>query len=307
MANAPQFSAENTPDSDDDRSSSLSDLDEGVNPDTMSGAIRRQMAVTDEDSEAETERLEISPNKAAKEEQISGDFGPQDQILPASSDLISAIHQLDTERFTDSGISSPESSDEESLSEPASDHLTGYHNRASDDPGTSLASAGQKRKRASQENESDIDGEQAHRSRRKRTGSIRSETNGNPPTSDDEVSSSSGLSGAGEPEPMELNEDPDDDVMDAIDDNVLPRTDQGGNGIAESRVGKGTLSKARIPLHEDPDDSILAQEEEEDQVGGADESDEEDIVDADEVEDVEAAARSEEERKDASTFTNASN
>lgn len=297
MANAPHFSAETSPESDDDRSSSLSDLDEGLDPETVSGLARKKIAVTDGDSEAETERLETSPNKADKEEQVMVEFAPLGQTLPESSDVISAIHrQLKTERFSDSAISSPgSSSDEELLSDAASDHIAGVRNRGLDGPRTSQASAGQKRKRTSHDNGSDMDGEEDARSRRKRTGSIRSEAERDPSTSDDDASSNTDPSRAGSQEPMDVNGDPDDDAMaDAGDEIVLAGPD---DEPVESKVGKITTSKARKSLQEDPDEGIVGQEEE-DQGDGPEESDEEDLVEADEVEDAEAIARSEEERKE---------
>jgi hypothetical protein len=305
MANAPHFSAETSPESDDDRSSSLSDPDEGLDPQTVSGPIRKNIAVTDGDSEAETERLEASPNKAAKEEQVTVEFAPLGQTLPESSDVISAIHrQLETERFSDSAISSPGSSDEELLSDATSDHIAGVRNGALDGPRTSQASAGQKRKRTSHDNGSDIDEEQDARSRRKRTGSIRSEAERDPSTSDDDASSNTDLSRAGSQEPMDVNGDPDDDVMaDASDEIILARPD---DGLVDSKVGKTTATKAQKSLQEDPDEGIVGQEEE-DQGDGPEESDEEDLVEADEVEDAEAIARSEEERKEATFFLEFSN
>jgi hypothetical protein len=305
MANAPHFSAETSPESDDDRSSSLSDLDDGLGPETVSGPVRNKITVTDGDSEAETERLEASPNKAAKEEQVMVEFAPLGQTLPESSDVISAIHrQLETERFSDSAISSPGSSDEESLSDAASDHIADVHNRALDGSRTSQASAGQKRKRTSHDNGSDIDGEQDARSRRKRTGSIRSEAERDPSTSDDDASSNTDLSRAGSQEPMDVNGDPDDDVMaDTGDEIILAGPD---DAPVEGKVGKITASKARKPLQEDPDEVIVGQEEE-DQGDGPEESDEEDLVEADEVEDAEAIARSEEERKEVTFFLEFSN
>jgi hypothetical protein len=298
MANAPHFSAETSPESDDDRSSSLSDLDEGLDPETVPGPVRKKMAVTDGDSEAETERLETSPNKAGKEEQVMVEFAPLGQTLPESSDVISAIHrQLETERFSDSVISSPESSNEELLSDADSDHIAGARNRALDGPRTSQASAGQKRKRTSHDNGSDIDGEQDARSRRKRTGSIRSEAERDPSTSDDDASSNTDLSRAGSQEPMDVNGDPDDDAA-VSDEIVLAGTD---DRPAESKIGKTTASKTRKSLQEDPDEGIVGQEEE-DQGEGPEESDEEDLVEADEVEDAEAIARSEEERKEVTFF-----
>ena len=296
MANGPHFSAETSPESDDARSSSLSDLDEGLAHDTISATAKRKIAVTDGDSEAETERLEISPNKAAKEEQVSLDFAPLHPSLPETSEIISAIHQLETERYSDSAISSPGTSDEELMSDGASEHVANVRRRAFDAAGTSQASAGQKRKRASQEHESDID-EQEDRARRKRTGSIRSDAEREVSTSDDEGSSSSNLSRAGSQGPMDANGDPDDDAMvNANEEDILPRIDETGDVVAESTIGKIATSKARKSLHEDPDEGTVGPEDE-DQIDGPEESDE-DLVEADEAEDAEALARSEEERKE---------
>jgi hypothetical protein len=302
MANVQRFSAETSPESDDDRSSSLSDLDEGLDAETISGTARKKMTVADGDSEAETERLDISPNKTTKEEQALANFAPLDQPLPESSDVISAIHQMETERFSDSAISSPGSSDEDILSDVGSDRVTGIRDRAFNGSGTSHVSAGQKRKRAIQENESDIDGEQENRSRRKRTGSIRSDAEHDPSISDDDASSDGELSRAGSQDPMDVNEDPDDDaMMDANDDDILPRTNQTGKMMTASKTGKVAAPRGQDSLHEDPEGAIVGQEEE-DQVEGPEESDEEDLVEADEAEDAEAIARSEEERKEANLF-----
>jgi hypothetical protein len=103
---------------------------------------------------------------------------------------------------------------------------------------------------------------------------------------------------------MDVNGDPDDDVMaDASDEIVLARPD---DGLVDSKVGKTTATKAQKSLQEDPDEGIVGQEEE-DQGDGPEESDEEDLVEADEVEDAEAIARSEEERKEATFFLEFSN
>jgi hypothetical protein len=309
MANALHFSAETSPESDEDRSSSLSDLDEGLDTETISGTARKKMTVADGDSEAETERLDISPNKITKEAQVLVNVAPLDQPLPESSDIISAIHQMETERFSDSAISSPGSSDEDLLSDGGSERVTGVSDRAFNGSGTSQVSAGQKRKREIQENESDIDGEQENRSRRKRTGSIRSDAERDPSISDDDASSDAELSRAGSQDPMDVNEDPDDDaIMDANDDDMLPRTNQTGKVMTASKIGKVTASRARDSLHEDPEGAIVGQEEEEeDQVEGPEESDEEDLVEADEAEDAEAIARSEEERKEVNPFVKSIN
>jgi hypothetical protein len=305
MANPPLFSAETSPESDDDRSSSLSDLDEGLDAETISGAARKKTIVADGDSEAETERLEISPNKTMREEQVLANFAPLDQPLPKSSDLISAIHQMETERFSDSAISSPGSSDEDLRSDGGSDRVADVHDRAFDGSGASQVSAGQKRKRTVQENESDIDGEQENRTRRKRTGSIRSDVERDPSISDDDASSDGELSRVGSQDPLDVNEDPDDDaMMDANDDDIRPRIIQASNVIAASKIGKIAPSKARKSLHQETEGAVVGQEDE-DQVEGPEESDEEDLVEGDEVdeaEDAEAIARNEEERKEVTFF-----
>jgi hypothetical protein len=299
MANAMRFSTETSPESDDDGSSSLSDIDEGLEPETISGHVRKKMAVADGDSEAETERLEISPNKAVKQEHGLVDFVPLDKSLPESSDVISAIHQMETRGFSNSAVSSPGSSDRDLHSDRASERTTGIHDRGTDGSGTSQASAGQKRKRAIQENDSDVEEEQENRSRRKRTGSIRSDPERDTSTSEDDASSDGELSQTGSQGQVDVNEDEDDDTKLDVNDETLPNTNQSGSLIAASKVGKITASKARKSLHEGSDVVVVGQEDE-DQVDGPEESDEEDLVEADEAEDAEAVARNEEERKEAS-------
>lgn len=299
MANALHFSTESTPESDDNRSSSLSDLDEGPEPEIISGTAKRKMAVVDGDSEAETERLEISPNKTAKDDQVVVDFASLDQNVPESSDMISAIHKLESGRFSESEISSPVSTDEDLLSNGVSERIPGVHTRVFDASGTLQVPAGQKRKRARQENGSDLDAEQEDRARRKRTGSIGLEAEHDPSTSDDDVSLNTGLSRAVSQDQLDVNEEVDEDAMvDVNDDDLLPRTDQASNVMSSSNIAKSAAPKARKSLHEDLDRGIAGPEEE-DQVEEAEESDEEDLVEADEAEDAEAVARSEEERKKA--------
>lgn len=300
MANAMRFSTETSPESDDDGSSSLSDIDEGLPLETISGHVRKKMTVVDADSEAETERLEISPNKSTKEEHVLVDFAPLDKPLPKNSDVIPAIHQMETGRFSDSAISSPGSSDEDLRSDRGLDRAIDVHDRATDGPGTSQVSAGQKRKRAIRENESDMEEEQENRSRRKRTGSIRSDPQRDPSMSEDDALSDGESSQAGSQDQVDVNEDEDDDaVLDTNDDEVLPNTDQSGSLIAASKLGKITTSKARTSLHDGSDVAVVGQEDE-DQVDGPEESEEEDLVEADEAEDAEAIARNEEERKEVS-------
>jgi hypothetical protein len=293
-----RFSAETSPESDDDESSSLSDIDEGLEPETISGHIRKKMAVADGDSEAETERLEISPNKAVKEEHVLLDFVPLDKSLPESSDVISAIHQMETGGFSNSAISSPGSSDEDLPSDRVSERTTVIHDRGTDGSGTSQASAGQKRKRAIQENDSDVEEEQENRSRRKRTGSIRSDPERDTSTSEDDASSDGELSQTGSQGQVDVNEDEDDDAKLDANDETPPNTNQSGSLIAASKI---TASKARKSL-DDGSDVVVVGQEDEDQVDGPEESYEEDLVEADEAEDAEAIARNEEERKEASLY-----
>lgn len=305
MANAAHFSAENSPESDAERSSSLSDLDDGLDADNIAGNGRKKkkkmmvmvVITADADSEAETERLEISPNKRTKEEEVLVNFTPLDPSLPESSDVKSAMHQMEAERFSDSAISSPGSSDEDLMSDGGSDSGTGVRASAFNGSGTSQVSTGQKRKRVIAENDSDGEEEQESGSRRKRTGSIRSDAEPDPGIMDDDASSDGELSQADSQDPIDVNEDPDDEaIMDANDDDIVVDTNQADTLMAAGKMAKATGSKTRSALHEEAEEAA-GDPEDEDLVEGAEDSDEEDIVEPDEAEDAEAVARSEEERR----------
>lgn len=300
MANILGFEATASPfsDDDDDRSSSLSDLDEGTDTGNTPAMVDQKIAATDVDSEAETERLEISPNKPLRVESGPGSSVPLDQPFRGTFNESTDAQRTAAERFSDSAISSPVSSDEELLSEGNSDH-TEPQEGDFDGAEASKLSAGIKRKRTSQENGSGIDQDEENRSRRKRTGSIRSDA-GHDRSSDDEGSSNGDPSRNGTPDAMDVIGDQDDELVVAAnsDDRLIHSLQVDEDLIAQSTVGKPANTHATGYQNEDSDGLAVSQPEEE-QAGIVEESDEEDLAEPDDVEDAEAAARSEEERKEA--------
>ena len=297
MADAPGFAAEASPYSDDDRSSSLSDLDEGADAGTMPEHIRKKMAVNDGDSEAETERLEVSPNKPVKEENALVNSLPLAQTLMDLSNDRAGGQTIEAERFSDSEISSPAPSEEDILSDGNSDQNAELQEMDYNGPEMPQTSLGKKRKRSEQEDEIDTDEDEENRLRRKRTGSVRSDAEIERPTSDDERSSVADSSREGSPDAMEVADDQEDElVVDANEEETLTGAHEAGDFSAKSKKGRDSNSHLRVSQHEDSEGRGISQAEE-DQIEAAGESEEEDLAEADDAEDAEAAARSEEERK----------
>lgn len=297
MANAPVFTAEADLYSDDDRSSSLSDLDEGVETGTIPETVNKIMAVADGDSEAETERLEVSPNKPVKQENILVNSLPMGQKLDGYPNGRSGAEDVEAERFSDSVVSSPRSSDEESLSEGISDHNAELEEMTFDEPEAPQVSAGIKRKRTSEDNRSDTDEDGEKRARRKRTGSIRSDLEPEPSASEDEGSSVANLSREGSQDVMDMADDHEDElVVGANEDERLTETNEAVELLASAKRGRQSSSHMRVSQHEDSEEPVISQAEEE-QVEVAEGSDEEELAENDDIEDAEAAVRSEEERE----------
>jgi Sds3-like len=258
---------------DDDRSSSLSELEdeEPVNLDSEGAG---QTPGIEADSEAETERLDESPDKISHKKV----FGA------TPSKLAQATHvdqRPEIEALTDSDISSPISLDDESdnLSDaPADEEEVGetlYENRL---PG--------KRKRE----EDEPDEEEQDRARRRRTGSIASEDAKSDRESDpEELRSQQSRDGTAEP----------DGEVDGAEDEVEGEDDD-NEETEQQAVSNEELKKMKAPVRgrttrrrgkEDP--GIEDEQEAEDEVEAGDESGEEDDV---EVDDAEAVAKSEEEQ-----------
>ena len=253
---------------DDDRSSSLSELEDA--PDIGEIEPGHNNTDLDGDSEAETERLNDSPDKILKKKP----FG----ISP--SKLAQHISAGDTPRpeiedLTDSAISSPAPSDDESLPEEIASDVEDAGQKPVVDHFETFTT--HKRKRLTE----DIVPEEQERSRRRRTGSVESDRKSDTDTEDEEERRSP-LTREPTVEPLE---GPEEQAIQSGDEEqaaekVRPPTDAKGKKVAIStrplrRRGKGAASAAEV-------------EEEAEGV--------EDSEDNADVDDAEAAAKSEEEQ-----------
>lgn len=270
---------------DEGRSSSLSDLEDGVDEvDLVLGhpAVLRHIEA---DSEAETERLENSPNKNLNRNGIViGDLSyTQNPSKLAQPVMPQAAEQ---ELFSDSGVSSPGPSDEDLESELRSENTAASDNAGGVDAAQIRGSSPRKRKHLEMEDDSgsEADAEEMRRQRR-RTESVKS---------DADEQTELGLSREATIEPMD--EVPNDQDLQEDTSNVLRNAHDhlksqgltGPNAKHDVLRGRGTLK------------DIAEEGEHLGKVAelGVDEtrhgSDEEDRVEG-EDEDVEAVARDEEE------------
>lgn len=158
---------------DDTRSSSLSELEDGTDEVEMASAnpvLARQLEA---DSEAETERLEISPHK----NQIHNDI--ETETLPfthSPSKLVeSTVPQVpDNVPYSDSVVSSPGPSDEELENEMRPERSATSDDGDNNDEGVPDGSP-RKRKHTDIEDDSSSNDEDETRRRRRRTQSVRSD------------------------------------------------------------------------------------------------------------------------------------
>jgi hypothetical protein len=159
---------------DEGRSSSLSDLEDGADEVDMVSAISVLSRQIEADSEAETERLEISPNKLQNHKDVEIDMAT---YMKSPSKLAqSAVPQAgEQEPFSDSIVSSPGPSDEDLESEMRSEHSAASDNEDNID-GQIRASSPRKRKRLDMEDDSgSVDDADEARRQRRRTQSVRSD------------------------------------------------------------------------------------------------------------------------------------
>lgn len=264
---AAAFAVESEPEDDDDRSSSLSELDDEAADDFAEEPLTTD-PVVEADSEAETERLDESPDKL----QRTKSFGATPSKLAQS---VHVDERPEIESLTDSGISSPISShdDSDDLSEvPANDDEPAEEQFVLRSPG--------KRKR---EDDEEQDEEEQERTRRRRTGSIASDDPKSDDSDDDEPSPPSReatMEREAEPEAVEEEAEDEDD-------------DQADEDKADSNEdAPGQPRKIARPIRRRGKDGIMidAEQEVEEDAEAAEESDEA------EVDDAEAATKSEEEQ-----------
>lgn len=256
---------------DDDRSSSLSELDEDE-PDNLDSDPPEMPSGMEGDSEAETERLEASPDKAPHRKP----FG----ISP--SKLAQSVHvdeRPEIESLTDSAISSPISSREASpdidgLSDgPGNDEDAAHAQFERRSPG--------KRKRG--DDEQDQDG--IERSRRRRTGSLASDEK-----SDQDSDAEDGRSQAS----REVTVEPEAE-LDGVDEDVEEEDEDQAEvekaDTSEDSKGKTRPASSRTQRRRGKDEVVPdADQEVEEEPDAGEESEDVD------VDDTEAAAKSEEEQ-----------
>jgi hypothetical protein len=266
---------------DEGRSSSLSDIDDGGDELDMASATSALSRQIEADSEAETERLENSPNKNQKH---TVNTAPYTKI-PSKVAQSTVSQVVEQDPFSDSVVSSPGPSDEDLESDLHSDHSAVYnheHNGESQIRGGSP----KKRKHLAIENGSGSEEDPNEpRRQRRRTESVRSDL---------EEHSDLGLS-------REATIEPVGDVLDgqnrlAGTSGVLPDAE---NLVKPQGVKEARRKHSRIRGHETLK-NIVEEGEDPNKVaepGGVQphpESDDEERVQG-EDEDVEAAARDEEE------------
>ncbi|KIX98774.1 uncharacterized protein Z520_05235 [Fonsecaea multimorphosa CBS 102226] len=171
------YAAKDGPLSDDDRSSSLSeledDLEDGEEED-IEAALPAEV-----DSEAETERLQVTPDNLARKKPL--EISPSKLSQRQDIDMRPEI-----ESFTESPVSSPISSHHESDHEEGISDGQDADEEAQDAAIVNPAASPNKRKR--EESESDV--EEAPRSQRRRTGSVETEDEKSEPETDGEENES---------------------------------------------------------------------------------------------------------------------
>ena len=263
---AAAIAAHDDPLSDDDRSSSLSELDENL--DDAEDEDIELPRPADVDSEAETERLQVTPEGLVKKNPFQ--VSPSKLAQRADVDMRPEIESL-TESPVSSPISSHADSDiaaELSDAPDADDEVEGER-----DAGT--GNSPNKRKRE----ESESDAEEAPRSQRRRTGSLDSQDDKSEPESEPEDSRRQSRERTIEPG-AEMPGPEDEEVEEEPKEIAKVESSEDSKDKARSRPRR----KAKGDVNDE------TQADEEDEAEGAEESEAVDENDA------EAAAKSEEEQ-----------
>lgn len=264
---------------DEDRSSSLSDLEDGADEGDMVSAPSALSRQIEADSEAETERLEISPkkNQDHKHSELNAASHNHSSGILVRSEMLQAAEQ---EIFSDSIVSSPGSSEEDPEMEMRSEHSTAL------DKLDAHVLNGSFKKRKRQDIEDDTSGDDAEEARRhrKRTQSIRSDV---------EEHSDLGLSREATMEPMgemrndQGNSEGSSSALQSAQNIIKSKSTRAAKG----KHGKAKFREAMKNIVEEKQDSAKP---------GADEArlqtDDEDHAEGEE-DDIEAALRDDEECK----------
>jgi hypothetical protein len=261
------IAAHDDPLSDDDRSSSLSELDENL--DDAEDEDIELPRPADVDSEAETERLQVTPEGLVKKNPFQ--VSPSKLAQRADVDMRPEIESL-----TESPVSSP-------ISSHADSDIAGELSDAPDaddeveverDVGT--GNSPNKRKRE----ESESDAEEAPRSQRRRTGSLESQDDKSEPESEPEDSRRHSREHTIEPGAE----------MPGPEDEEVEEEPKEIEKVESSEDSKDKTSRSRPRRKAKGDVNDEARADEEDEAEGGEESEAVDENDA------EAAAKSEEEQ-----------
>jgi hypothetical protein len=270
---------------DDDRSSSLSDIEDEAESPNEETPLQMDPP-TEADSEAETERIDSTPNKMG---------GSKKMVLntksfePSPSKLAQAVEpESGDEDDSDSAISSPLASTRDSVNGDIADGEEEMNEEVDDTIMQQQTTNGKKRKRSLLDGDELADSAKG-RSRRQRTGSVQSDTSITQAVSEDGILSSR----EGTLEPAEAKAD----VLNGDEVNEdRAETEQETAGATKDVKGKSVEGRRRALRGKNADE--IAQNDPEDadpQDTEAVGSDAEEAPDNEDVDDAEAAAKSEEE------------
>lgn len=253
--------------SDDDRSSSLSELDDNLDDDGNEDLEPTRPA--DVDSEAETERLQVTPENLVKKKPF--EISPSKLAQRQDVDM-----RPEVESLTESAVSSPISSHADSEIDGVLSDGPDADDEVDAEPEAETETSPNKRKRA----ESDSDIEEAPRSQRRRTGSIESEDEKSEPESDAEDSRSQPSREQTMEPGAELPDQDDEEPEGEQKEGEKVDTSEDSKGNARTRARR----KAKGDILQEP------------QVGDEDDAEAAEDSDAVDENDAEAAAKSEEEQ-----------
>jgi hypothetical protein len=255
---------------DDGRSSSLSDIDDVLDnePSDYEESLKPEKLAPENDSEAETERIEDSPNHFRRTNIVVSSYGPSPSKLAQST----------TYDDTEDGDNQIEDSPSKPRSKPngileSAEEILGLED--------STLSEGTGKKRKRPESGADLEGETGDEDEppQKRRGSVKSELS-DPPADDSALS----------PEPIEevIKANEEDTPADDLPEFDLP------TAPAKNRKGKKGKRKGR-KIRDTADDDMDSGALETGAEGPADDGDDENIERGEDADDGEAAARLEEE------------
>ncbi|KAH2835584.1 hypothetical protein KXV85_005186 [Aspergillus fumigatus] len=257
---------------DDGRSSSLSDIDDVLDnePSDYEESPKPEKLAAENDSEAETERIEDSPNHFRRTNIVVSSYGPSPSKLAQSTTYDDAV---DGDDQIEDSPSKPRSKPNGIL-ESAEDIL-GLED--------STLSEGTGKKRKRPESGADVEGETGDEGEppQKRRGSVKSELS-DPPADDSALS----------PEPIEevIKANEEDNPADDLPESDLP------TAPAKNRKGKKGKRKGR-KTRDTADDDMDSGALETGAEGPVDDGDDENIERGEDADDGEAAAKLEEESK----------